>query len=168
MKRFYELLFTGFYSGYFPFAPGTAGTFVAVALYAVFYLAAGECVPWVNGAVLVIMLYPSVYLCGEGEKFFNGEDPSQVVLDEIIGYFVTMLFFSFSWAAVIGGFFAFRFFDIVKPFPVRNVEKIHGGAGILFDDCVAGIYANVTVLLALVAAKHTGIDVTVSYMGVVL
>ena len=140
--KFNKILFTGFYSGYVPFAPGTAGTAIGLLLYILEYTFLGSAIPWwVNLIALILLFYPSVLICDAGEKFFASKDPGPVVWDEIIGYFVTMLFVPFSFTAAIAGFILFRITDIVKPFPANQLQSLKGGLGILIDDVVAGIYA---------------------------
>ncbi|MBN1531703.1 MAG: phosphatidylglycerophosphatase A [Spirochaetes bacterium] len=138
-----KALFTALYTGYSPVAPGTVGTLLAVLIYVGEYLLFGERCRVVNAAVVAVSLYPAVLLCGAGEKHFGVKDPSQVVLDEVLGYWVSVLFHPFSWHMAVGAFFVFRFMDIVKPYPAGSLQKIRGGAGILIDDLVAGVYTNI-------------------------
>ncbi|MDR3237330.1 MAG: phosphatidylglycerophosphatase A [Spirochaetia bacterium] len=139
LKRF---LFTGFFSGYSPFAPGTAGTAVGMLLYFIEYIVFGPNIHWgVNLAIVLILLYPSVRICDWGEIFFKEKDPGPVVWDEIIGYWVTMLFLPYSWKAAAAGFVLFRIMDVWKPFPIYQLQNLKGGLGILIDDVAAGIYS---------------------------
>jgi len=139
--KFKEFLFTGFYSGYVPFAPGTAGTFVGMILYVLGYLIFGE-ISWiVNLVVVLLMLYPAVKLGDSGEEFFGVKDPPQVVLDEVMGYWISVLFFPFNMKIAIAGFLIFRVMDILKPFPAGKLQEIRGGLGIMIDDYIAGIYS---------------------------
>jgi phosphatidylglycerophosphatase A len=142
-----EILFTGAYSGYFPVASGTAGTLVALALYTGEYLIFGE-VSWaVNAVIIALLVYPCIKLCDEGERFLGVKDPAAVVLDEILGFKVAVLFHPFCWKTALAAFVLFRIFDILKPFPARRLENIKGGTGILIDDLIAGIYTNVGILV---------------------
>ena len=155
-----EFLFTGFFSGYFPVAPGTAGTVMGVLLYVIEYSVFGRNLHWgVNLAVVALLFYPSVRICGWGEVFFNEKDPGPVVWDEIIGYFVTMLFLPFNWKIAIAGFFVFRIMDIWKPFPAYQLQNFKGGLGILIDDVIAGIYSCVFLHAALYLIKRAGVTV---------
>jgi phosphatidylglycerophosphatase A len=140
-----KALFTALYTGYSPVAPGTVGTALAAVIYAGEYLLFGDNCRVVNAAVVAVTLYPAVLLCGAGEKHFGVKDPSQVVLDEVLGYWVSVLFHPFSWQLAVGAFFIFRFMDIVKPYPAGRLQKIRGGAGILIDDLVAGVYTNILI-----------------------
>lgn len=139
-----EFFFTGFYSGYSPVAPGTAGTFVAMVIYILenIFLGniLGNSIIYVNIVIVLILIYPSIKLGDAAEVFFKGKDPQQVVLDEMMGYWIGILFIPFSFTGAAVAFLLFRLFDIVKPFPARNVESLKGGLGIMLDDYVAGIY----------------------------
>jgi phosphatidylglycerophosphatase A len=124
-----KLLATGCGSGYSPVAPGTAGTMAGVLLY-----------------FLLAFLPGSVYffsLLVFAEVIFGKKDPPCIVIDEVAGLLWTMLFVSPTIPGVIIGFILFRFFDIVKPFPVRLLQdKLPGGYGVVGDDVMAGIYSN--------------------------
>ncbi len=137
-----EILFTGFYSGYSPFAPGTAGTIVGVAIYFLLYLLfGGRNIVYANIALVALMAYPAIKLGDAGEEFFGVKDAQQVVLDEMMGYWITMLFLPFNWKLVIAGFILFRIMDIIKPWPAGKLQDLKGGLGIMIDDYIAGVYA---------------------------
>jgi phosphatidylglycerophosphatase A len=157
--RFKELLFTGFFSGYVPFAPGTAGSLVGMILYMLEYSLLGP-IHWaVNLAAVAALFYPSALICGAGEEFFDVKDPGPVVWDEIIGYFVTMLFLPYDWKIAAAGFVLFRIMDIFKPFPAYQLQSLPGGLGILIDDVVAGIYACAALHLILYLLRLCGVSV---------
>ena len=140
--KFKEFLFTGFYSGYIPKAPGTAGTVVGVALYWILYLIFGaEYIIPANLILVLVMLYPSIKLGDAGETFYGTKDPQAVVLDEMMGFWITMLFVPFSWTMVLLGFLLFRIMDILKPYPANTLQNLKGGLGIMIDDYIAGVYA---------------------------
>ncbi len=145
MDRLKIILATGFYSGYFPKAPGTAGTLVGLIIYIIIHLAVPEYAVKINIALVLISIYPSIKIGDFAEKFFAKKDPQQVVLDEISGIWTALMFHPFSWSCVIAAFFIFRFMDIVKPFPANRLQKLKGGAGIMIDDYIAGVYANICV-----------------------
>ncbi|MEK6193058.1 MAG: phosphatidylglycerophosphatase A [Deltaproteobacteria bacterium] len=132
---------TGFYSGYIPFAPGTFGTLTALPLcYLLSICSSG------GGAVIIIaFILLAIWLADSSEKLINKKDPGCIVIDEIAGMLVTLAGLPFNFFTVVMGFFLFRLLDIFKPFPIRYLErKIPGGAGIVVDDIVAGIIANIT------------------------
>lgn len=140
-----KLTATGMGSGYSPFAPGTAGTLVGIPL---FLLLSQLAWPWYLATIIVISL-PAVYVCGEAEKIFGAKDSQRIVLDEIVGLQFALFLASPTLPHIIAGFALFRIFDIVKVFPARSCEKLPGGAGVMADDIVAGIYANIVLLSAI-------------------
>lgn len=83
-----------------------------------------------------------------------GKDPSEVVIDEVVGFLITMCGFCWSPRRLIVGFFVFRFFDIAKPFPARRIERLPGGWGIMTDDVIAGIYSNMTLRIILLILQY--------------
>lgn len=131
---------TGFYAGYIPIAPGTAGSLIGIGLY---LLLNGFSTAYYLLIISFLFIF-GVYISNETEALFKKRDPSQVVFDEIIGMLVTMILLPAKSGWLVAGFFLFRFFDILKPYPIRNIEKrFNGGLGIMLDDVAAGIYANV-------------------------
>ncbi len=130
---------TGFYSGYAPFAPGTFGTAVAVPLYALIV----RLHPALSLAITCAVIAAAFPLSELTERYLGRKDPPQVVIDEIAGYLVTMLSFPPDWRYLAAGFVVFRIMDIVKPYPADRINRsVRGGPGIVLDDIVAGIYAN--------------------------
>jgi len=100
-------------------------------------------------ATLVTISLVAVYICGEAEKIFKAKDSQKIVLDEIVGLQFALSLASPTLPHIIAGFVLFRFFDIVKIFPARICERLPGGAGVMADDMVAGIYANILLLSAI-------------------
>jgi phosphatidylglycerophosphatase A len=133
-------------AGYFPFAPGTVGSAVGVALYAALWLTGGWPVALAGFVVATALGYWSA---GIAEAHLARRDPGPVVIDEVAGQMLSLLFVPLAAGTALAGFLLFRLFDIVKPFPCRRLEKLPGGSGIMTDDLMAGIYANL-VLQALV------------------
>ena len=145
--KFIEFTSTMFYSGYFPVGPGTAGTLVAVGIYILEYIIFGE-ISWIINVVIVaLLLYPSVKICDRAEKFFGIKDPPQVVIDESLGYWIAVLCYPFNLKIVAIAFFIFRLFDILKPYPIKKIQNLRGGLGIMVYDWLAGIYTNLMILL---------------------
>jgi phosphatidylglycerophosphatase A len=144
-KKCVVLLATGCYAGYIPIAPGTLGTLVAVPLcYVLFRMGPLEQVLFIAGFAGL-----AVWVAGEGEKIFERKDPALIVIDEMAGFMVTLLLIPWSTKNVVIGFFLFRLMDIAKPFPIRRLEsKWPRGWGIVGDDVLAGVYANVLLRLA--------------------
>ncbi len=145
--KFIKVVATGFGSGFAPFAPGTAGTIVAIPVYLIF-----SPLSWPLYLLsLLAMTFLAVYVSQEAEKLFQKKDAPQIVIDEIVGFAWTMFLVSPTLLHVLLGFILFRIFDIMKVYPARLCqERLPGGYGVVFDDVVAGIYANIT-LLALAA-----------------
>ncbi len=138
-----KLIATWFYLGLIPFAPGTFGTLGAIPLY--YYLA--QTPLYVYAVVTVLFIFISIWAAGVAEDIFQKRDPGQVVADEVSGYLITMFLVTPTITNIIIGFFLFRFFDIVKPPPVRSLEYLRGGAGIVLDDVAAGVYSCVALHL---------------------
>ena len=130
--------------GYAPVAPGTAGSLAALVLVWALRAWAG---PTTELAVLVLVTLGGIWAASVSESHFGKTDPGAVVIDEVAGMMVTLLWLPVSGIGMVVGFFAFRLFDIVKPFPARSAERLHGGIGIMADDLVAGLYAYLTVRL---------------------
>ena len=144
MNHFILLLATGFGVGYSPIAPGTLGTIVAILIY--YFLS--EISPPLYEITLIGFFFLSVWVSGNAEIFFGKRDDQRIVIDEIVGFLITMLWVPKTIRFVIIGFFLFRFFDILKPFPIRRLEKgFKGGFGVVLDDVVAGVYANIVLRL---------------------
>jgi phosphatidylglycerophosphatase A len=153
-RRLAEAIGTGFYSGYFPIAPGTVGSAVGVAIYVVLVrlgvLSPSGLAGWLVLALVVLAVgWASAWHL---ERRF-GPDDKHIVIDEIWGMLVAIALLPASARYVIGGFLLFRFFDIVKPFPARRAEGIGRGLGVMLDDGIAGIYANLVLHLAKVLLR---------------
>ncbi len=154
-----KLIATGLFSGYMPFASGTFGTIVGI----IVYLIPGFERVGILGSAAVLFFFIGVAVSAKvasvvghqvnrdaalTKKIFQpGEhetpDPSIVVIDEIVGVWITLLFLPKSVASIVGAFILFRLFDVVKPYPAGRLERIPDGWGIMLDDVVAGIYANI-------------------------
>lgn len=131
----------GFGSGLSPKAPGTAGTVVALPL-AWFAAAAGQVA---FGVLTVVVSLVGIWICGEAARRLDTHDHPGIVWDEFAGLFVTLVAFSPRWQEWLLGFVFFRFFDIVKPWPIRELDhSIPGGLGIMLDDIIAGLFAALT------------------------
>jgi phosphatidylglycerophosphatase A len=154
--RWREFFFTAAYAGYAPVGSGTVASLLAMGLYALEYLFFGRYTWAANAVFVVLFFYPSVRFCDAGEKHFGRKDPHEVVLDEVMGYFIAVLFHPFSWKLAICAFVLFRIMDIVKPYPVSRLEKISGGLGIILDDCMAGVYTNILLLAVTLIARTFG------------
>lgn len=138
MDHLYMFIATGAYVGYLPKAPGTWGAAMGVLMWcAVRSLPQG--VYWIIVGVLCVA---GMISAGAVEKIVDKGDPGIVVIDEIVGQLITLGLAPLHPGAALTGFILFRFFDILKPFPVGWVDQhIHGGIGVMGDDIIAGCYA---------------------------
>jgi phosphatidylglycerophosphatase A len=128
----------GFGTGLAPIIPGTFGTLPALPLY---WLLAGLPLSWYLTAVVGLFLL-GILICQRCEDRFGISDHSGIVWDEIVGYLVTMIAVPFSWPAAALGFLLFRAFDMLKPWPIRWLDRsVHGGLGIMLDDVLAALFA---------------------------
>jgi phosphatidylglycerophosphatase A len=139
MDRFFLFLAAGFGAGYVLIAPGTAGTLVAIPIFLVF---SSIPFPLYELTILTFFFFAS-WISGEAERCWERKDDPRIVIDEIMGYLITMLWLPKTTLFIIFGFFLFRFFDIVKPPPIRLLEKVKGGYGVVLDDVLAGVYSNI-------------------------
>ncbi len=133
-------LATGFYVGNIPPAPGTLGSLIGLPL--CFLLAGIQLPPAIILAVLFIGF--AVWIAHAAEKTLKKKDPGCIVIDEVSGMVVTLIGLPFNLTTVVIGFIIFRILDILKPFPIRTLDqRLAGGIGIVADDVVAGIFANI-------------------------
>jgi phosphatidylglycerophosphatase A len=140
MKHFILILATGFGVGYSPIAPGTLGTLVAIPVY---YFLSNISSP-IHEITLIGFFFLSVWISENAEIFFGKKDDQRIVIDEMMGFLITMLWVPKTIRFIIIGFLLFRFFDILKPFPIRRLERrLKGGFGVVLDDVMAGVYGNI-------------------------
>jgi phosphatidylglycerophosphatase A len=143
------ILATWFGIGLLPVAPGTFGTIAAFPL--VWGLAyCGT----VSGVLIIVMgSAVAIWASARSEELLCDSDPSEIVIDEVVGFLLTLFLLPPSWLILGLGFILFRVFDILKPYPIKQAEKLRGGLGIVMDDLVAGFYAHVCVRLVLSFVK---------------
>ena len=141
MRRVGVIVATVGGAGYFPVAPGTVGSAVGVAVYLL--LPRGWLIP-----VTVVVTLVGIWAAGEAARHFAREDPGPVVVDEVAGQLLTLLFTGVGLRGAVLGFLLFRILDIVKPWPANRFERLPGGVGIMADDLMAGLYGNVLMQLA--------------------
>ncbi len=146
MRRFVIIFATWWGTGYSPIASGTVGTVAAIPLYLI--IGNLPILPYL--LLLVPLTLFSCWVSGRAEAIFNEKDSGKIVIDEVVGYLVTMTGAPFSLLSIVLGFFLFRFFDIVKIFPASTIDRqMKNGFGVVLDDVVAGIYACVLLHLVL-------------------
>ena len=144
MSHLALLVSTVGYIGFFPVAPGTAGSLAALVLYAVIRWV-GE--PVFEAAAIVVVFAAGVWASTRAERLLGAEDPGPVVIDEVLGMLVTLAWMPLSLTAVVVGFLLFRVLDVIKPYPARQMERAPGGWGIMLDDAMAGVYGHLVVRL---------------------
>jgi len=134
----------GFGSGLAKKMPGTIGTIAAIPVYLLFIQAEG----WLYSVLTTLVIITGFWICGNAAKLLGEHDFGGIVWDEVAGFLITMWLVPFSWAAVLIGFVLFRFFDILKPWPIKWIDQqVGGGLGIMLDDVLAGGMAAVILLL---------------------
>lgn len=153
---YFSLAITTFGVGYLPLAPGTWGSMVGVAIYLLFvwieanfspkWLNQTQAAAWIyafNGIIFLLFCLLGIWAANRATKLFRHKDPSQAVVDEVIGQLLTFLFipFTFSWKLILVGFLLFRLFDIWKPYPIDSLQNLPAGIGVCADDILAGVYA---------------------------
>ncbi|HEX6278387.1 MAG TPA: phosphatidylglycerophosphatase A [Pyrinomonadaceae bacterium] len=163
-----SLAVTTFGVGYLPLAPGTWGSLVGAGLYLIVdhlvaFFALGfrsniselgwnPFLAWVHSIVLILFLLLTllgIWAAGRATELLGNSDPSEAVVDEVIGQLIVFLFvpFGVGWVFVIAGFLLFRIFDIWKPYPIDYLQVLPGGIGVCADDILAGVYAGVCLSL---------------------
>ena len=134
------------YCGYFPVAPGTVGSAAGLVFYLLVWWTQS---PIVEVALIVCLFAVGVWAGSTSERYFGGIDPGPIVLDEVVGMLITLAFIPVGLSGAIAGFVLFRIFDVIKPFPANRLEALHGGLGVMADDAMAAIYANISLRLVL-------------------
>jgi phosphatidylglycerophosphatase A len=153
MNRLAVLLATSLGAGYFPVAPGTAGSAVGVVIY---LLTRHRSAPEQIGLLAVISVI-GVWAASVAARHFGRDDPGPVVIDEVAGQLLTLLLTGVGGGGAIVGFFLFRVLDIFKPWPARQFESLHGGLGIMADDLMVAVYGNLLMRLFVLAAARLGL-----------
>lgn len=137
---------TGCFIGNISFAPGTLGSILGLAL--CFLLSKIEF--WVAVGLTILFVLFAMWMAHEAETILKAEDPGCIVIDEMAGMLVTLIGLPFNMISVLTGFLVFRILDILKPYPIRFLErKLSGGIGIVMDDIAAGIMGNIILRVSL-------------------
>jgi phosphatidylglycerophosphatase A len=137
--RLAVFLATVAYCGYFPIAPGTVGSAAGLLVYLLVWWTQSRLV---EVGLIVVTFAVGTWAATHAERYFGAIDPGPVVIDEVLGMLVTLAFIPVGVSGALVGFFLFRVFDVIKPYPANRLEKYHGGFGIMADDFAAGVYAN--------------------------
>ncbi|HET7617314.1 MAG TPA: phosphatidylglycerophosphatase A [Vicinamibacterales bacterium] len=140
MTRLAVFIATAAYCGYAPIAPGTAGSAAGLVVYLLVWWTQS----WMVEVALIVFLFAIGVWSGTiAERYFGGIDPGPVVMDEVVGMLITLAFIPVGWTGALAGFVLFRIFDVIKPYPAGRFERLHGGLGVMADDAMAAVYANV-------------------------
>ena len=137
MKKVAFIIWTAGFAGLVPAAPGTAGSVVGLVLLMFVRTTRND---WIELLVLLIVVTVGIWSANLAERHYRREDPGEIVIDEVAGMMLTLLWIPSGWGTFAIGFLAFRFFDIVKPFPARLAERLPRGWGVMAHDLVAGLY----------------------------
>ena len=146
MTRLAVFIATVGYCGYFPVAPGTVGSAAGLVVYLLVWWTQS---PVVEVALIALLFAAGIWAGTTSERYFGGIDPGPIVLDEVVGMLITLAFIPVGLSGALIGFVLFRLFDVVKPFPAGRLERLHGGLGVMADDAMAAIYANIALRLVL-------------------
>lgn len=139
--------------GYAPFAPGTFGTAGAVPL----AWALAACAdPWAIPAAAALLLAVGVRAAERAGRYWGVADASPIVIDEVVGYLITMAFVPFTWWSALAGFVLFRAFDVLKPWPASAFDRVKTGFGVMMDDVAAGLWARLALGLGLWMLRRLG------------
>jgi len=125
--------------------PGTAGALAGVLIF--YFINHNLIIYWVITTCIIVL---GIWLSGIAEKeIFKQKDSQHIVIDEVAGYLISMSFFTLNdyWLYILLGFILFRAFDILKPFPINKLQNLKGGFGVMLDDILAGVYANIILQL---------------------
>jgi phosphatidylglycerophosphatase A len=134
------------YCGYSPIAPGTVGSAAGLIVYLLVW--------WTESPIVEVALIAAVFAAGVwagtiAERYFGGVDPGPVVIDEVVGMLITLAFIPVGLSGAVAGFVLFRMSDVIKPYPAGRFERLHGGLGVMADDAMAAVYANLGLRLLL-------------------
>jgi len=134
------------YSGYFPVAPGTIGSAAGLLVYLLSR--------WTGSVAVEVTLIVALFAVGVwagtiAERYFGGIDPGPIVIDEVVGMLITLALVPVGLSGALAGFFLFRVFDVIKPYPAARLERLHGGLGVMADDAMAAVYANLALRAAM-------------------
>jgi phosphatidylglycerophosphatase A len=142
MRRAVLILATVGPLGYFPVASGTVGSLAAIPLF-LWTADLQQASPVLTVVAFGLGTLLACWIAGKAEEFLNEHDSHAIVLDEVLGYLAATLFLAPTWEHAIVAFFVFRLFDVVKPYPAGLIDaRVPGGYGVVLDDVVSGIYAN--------------------------
>jgi len=135
--------------GYVPFAPGTFGSLVGLVLWWLLPSSTSA-----QATAIAVVFAAGSWSGGVAERHFGTTDPSHVVIDEVMGMLITLFLNPVGWAGAVGAFLLFRVFDVIKPYPSNRLERLPGGVGVMADDAMAAIYANLALRVILASMNR--------------
>lgn len=144
MQRLIRLFSTFFYLGYSRWAPGTVGSLGGVFLW---WLVKDSTLA--HSGLILLVGGLGFWVSGKAEEMFEERDSKKIVIDEVAGCLVAFYLIPFELKPLILGFLFYRTFDILKPFPSRQLQNLSGGSGVMLDDIVAGLYTNLLLQIAI-------------------
>ena len=147
-ERISLFLATGCYIGMIPGAPGTYASLATTLAYYLIYRIYFRILPELHLSVICLITAAGIITSARTSRSLGQEDPHVVVIDEVAGQLTALLFLPISFFNLVAGTFLFRLFDIWKPYPIRRLEPLKNGEGIMADDLLAGVYANIVLHLA--------------------
>ncbi|HEY7170664.1 MAG TPA: phosphatidylglycerophosphatase A [Vicinamibacterales bacterium] len=133
--------------GFVPWAPGTFGSAAGLVLW---WLLPSSAI--VQAAAIVIVFVLGAWSGSVAERHFRASDPAQVVIDEVMGMWITLLLNPVGWQGAVIGFLLFRLFDVIKPYPANRLERLRGGVGVMADDGMAAVYANIVLRVIMIVS----------------
>jgi phosphatidylglycerophosphatase A len=142
--RFILALASSCYAGYLPFVPGTFGSLAGLLLY---YFVKGNPAVFMAGTLFCVVI--GLWVSGQAERILKDKDAKCIVIDEVSGMLISLLFLPYDVKVVLLAFFLFRVLDTLKPFPAGRIQDLKGGLGVMADDVVAGVYTNIILQVAL-------------------
>jgi phosphatidylglycerophosphatase A len=146
-NRLYLTFASMFYIGYIPGAPGTYASLATTLLFFLVYRMSHRIVPSLHLSAVCLISLAGILASAQIARSAGQEDPSFIVIDEVAGQLVTFLFLPVGFLNLFLGFLFFRIFDMWKPFPIRKLESLGSGVGVMADDLLAGVYGNVLLQL---------------------
>lgn len=149
MRERISLFFaTGCYIGMIPGAPGTYASIATTLAYYLIYRIYFRILPELHLSAICLITTVGIFTSARVSRSLHQEDPQVVVIDEVAGQLTALLFLPINFITLVAGTFLFRLFDMWKPFPIRRLEQLENGVGIMADDLLAGVYANIVLELA--------------------
>ncbi len=140
MRNFIIIFTSFFYTGYLPKG---SGTFATLCFLPVYYFLFKDLHPAVYISITAGLFFLGIWASNYAIVIFKSDDPHKVVIDEVVGFLITMVLIPFTLKRMVVGFFIARILDIIKPWPAYQSQKLHGGTGIMADDAISGAYGNI-------------------------